>query len=229
MTFKDVVSGNVSEDVLRASSVTPSQEKVYQLERIDGSTQTDPIPAVFIPPVSFLSLPAESIQRLRDQSVKTETPISPAGDPDSSPQGCAEPLPDIQLSDRPEVVQLGKVVITAAKELRQRVTLARDRRALRVEQESDETAVKKARDDRIGGILESTKSAVDEAEILLDNVVSHFQSLSSRNNRRSRCEVVRRAARDVLGGGEQRSGRVEDRGVARTVRNAVAVGGQSEC
>ena len=89
--------------------------------------------------------------------------------------------------------------------------------------------MKKARDDRIGGILEGTKSAVDEAEILLDNVVSHFQSLSSRNNRRSRGEVVRRAARDVLGGGEQRSGRVEDRGVAGAVRDAVAVGVQSEC
>lgn len=80
VTFKDIVSGNVSEDVLRASSVTPSQEKVYELERIDGFAQTDPLPAVFIPPVTFFSLPADSIQRLRDEATRLEALGSPAGE-----------------------------------------------------------------------------------------------------------------------------------------------------
>ena len=106
------------------------------------------------------------------------------------------------MSERTEIVQLGKVVTTAAKELRQRVTLARDRRALRAEQEADEAAVKKARETRLAGILEANKAAVDEAEILLDNLVSHFQSLSSRNNR-TRGERMRgRAESDVFRGGE---------------------------
>lgn len=228
MTFKDIVSGNVSEDVLRASSVTPSQEKVYELERIDGSSQTDPIPAVFIPPVRFFSLPAGDIQRLRDQTAKTETPLSPAGD-DLSPTPEIEPISELSVSERAEIAQLGKVVTTAAKELRQRVTLARDRRALRAEQEADETAVRKARESRLAGILEANKAAVDEAEILLDNLVSHFQSLSSRNNRTRGEEVRGRAEGDVFRGGEQCSGRVEGAGVAGAVRDVVAVFGYGLC
>lgn len=222
MTFKDIVSGNVSEDVLRASSVTPSQEKVYELERLDGSTQTDPIPAVFIPPVRFFSLPAGSVQLLRDQAAKLESPPSPAGeDPASLPE--IEPISELRMSERAEIAQLGKTVGTAVKELRQRVTLARDRRALRAEQEADETAVKEARDLRVGGILEANQAAVDEAEILLDNLVTHFQSLSSRHNR-TRGERMRgRAEGDVRGGGEQCSGRGEGESVAGAVRDVIAV------
>lgn len=81
------------------------------------------------------------------------------------------------------MVQLGKEVSATAKDFRQRVQRARDRRALRAEQESDEAAAKQARAARVEALLSQNQSAVEEAEVLLDNVVSHFQSLSSRNNR----------------------------------------------
>ena len=192
MTFKDIVSGNVSEDVLRASSVTPSQEKVYELERIDGGCQTDALPAVNIPPVTFLTLSPSTLSLLAETSSPNETPTpnetsQPAEEPNSSTP--AEPESALNISDRTELAKLGKVVTTAAKELRQRVTLVEDRRKLRHEQEEDENEVKKARDSRIHDILETNKTAVDEAEILLDNVVSHFQSLSSRSNRSNTVSV----------------------------------------
>ena len=140
MTFKDIVSGNVSEDVLRASSVTLSQEKVYELERIDGGCQTDALPAVNIPPVTFLTLSPSTLSLLAETSSPNETPsptdTQPAEEPNLSIP--AEPESALNISDRTEMVKLGKVVTTAAKELRQRVTLVEDRRKLRHEQEEDE-------------------------------------------------------------------------------------------
>ena len=44
VTFNDVISGNVSEDILTAS--TPVAEKVYELERVESSCQTDELPVV---------------------------------------------------------------------------------------------------------------------------------------------------------------------------------------
>lgn len=58
VTFNDVISGNVSEDILTAS--TPVAEKVYELERVESSCQTDELPVyqlILFPSYLFLHLP----------------------------------------------------------------------------------------------------------------------------------------------------------------------------
>ena len=181
VTFNDVISGNVSEDILTAS--TPVAEKVYELERVESSCQTDELPVVSINPVSFLSLSPSTIAELRQCAVSPQpTPISPMLDESSIlPSGESSSL--VTYSERAEIIRLRDVVSNQVKDLKGRVQLVRGRKQLKQEQMEDEKEVRAAREARTQNVLKESSERLDETRLVLDNLVNHFQSISSRYNR----------------------------------------------
>ena len=181
VTFNDVISGNVSEDILTAT--TPAPEKVYELERIESSCQTDELPMVAINPVSFLSLSPSTITELRQCAVSPQpTPISPMLD-ESSMLPSNESSSLVTYSERAEIIRLRDVVSNQVKDLKGRVQLVRGRKQLKQEQMEDEKEVKAAREARTQNVLKESSERLDETRLVLDNLVNHFQSISSRYNR----------------------------------------------
>lgn len=175
VTFKDIVSGNISEEVLKASTIPSSQEKVYELERVDGSCQTEEQPVVSIPPVVYLTLSSEEIAHLQDCSPEVEGEVE-------------EPLPIIKetnlavFPERSDIIKLTSAVTESSKLYRQRLSLVTERRALRKEEDEDERDVKEAREQRLQKLMSDNSLAVDESRMILDNLVCNYQSLSSRFN-----------------------------------------------
>lgn len=180
VSFKDVVNGNVSEDILKASSITQSQEKVYELERVEGSCQTPELSAVNIAPISYHTLSSEEIHTLRDMSKTTqnETPEN-----DSISVKPTLPTPSLTaFPERSEVIKLMTTVTEEAKAFRQKMNIVRDRRQLKAEQEADEREARAASEARLEKRMNDYALSVDEAKMVLDNLVTHFQGLSSRYN-----------------------------------------------
>ena len=179
VTFNDVISGNVSEEILTAS--TPVPEKVYELERIESSCQTDELPMVAINPVSFLSLSPSSIAEMRQCAVSPQpTPL--AEDSPLLPSNESSSL--VTYSERAEIIRLRDVVSNQVKDLKSRVQLVRGRKQLKQEQMEDEKEVRTAREVRTQNVLKESSERLDETRLVLDNLVNHFQSISSRYNRR---------------------------------------------
>ena len=180
VSFKDVVNGNVSEDILKASSITQSQEKVYELERVEGSCQTPELSAVNIAPISYHTLSSEEIHTLRDMSKTTqnETPEN-----DSISVKPTLPTPSLTaFPERSEVIKLMTTVTEEAKAFRQKMNIVRDRRQLKAEQEADEREARAASEARLEKRMNDYALSVDEAKMVLDNLVTHFQGLGSRYN-----------------------------------------------
>ena len=180
VSFKDVVNGNVSEDILKASSITQSQEKVYELERVEGSCQTPELSAVNIAPISYHTLSSEEIHTLRDMSKTTQT-----GTPENDSISVKPTLPTPSLTafpERSEVIKLMTTVTEEAKAFRQKMNIVRDRRQLKAEQEADEREARAASEARLEKRMNDYALSVDEAKMVLDNLVTHFQGLSSRYN-----------------------------------------------
>lgn len=180
MSFKDVVSGNVSEDVLRASTLAQPQEKVYELEHVEGSCQTPDLSAVNIAPITYLTLSAAAINSLRDVS-HIQTCETPASETTTLPPAPAEeslrPFPE-----RSEIIKLMKTVTEDSKQFRQKLGIVKDRRQLKAEQKVDEEEARQMRNAKMEKKMSEYNATVDEARVLLDNLVTHFQSLSSRYN-----------------------------------------------
>lgn len=180
VSFKDVVSGNVSEDVLRASTLAQPQEKVYELEHVEGSCQTPDLSAVNIAPITYLTLSAAAINSLRDVS-DMQTCETPASETTILPPAPAEeslrPFPE-----RSEIIKLMKTVTEDSKQFRQKLGIVKDRRQLKAEQKVDEEEARQMRNAKMEKKMSEYNAAVDEARVLLDNLVTHFQSLSSRYN-----------------------------------------------
>ena len=179
VSFKDVVSGNVSEDVLRASSLTQPQEKVYELEHVEGSCQTADLSAVNIAPIRYLTLSASTIHSLRDVS---QAPVStpPVDETPSTGTPAVESL--TPFPERSEIIKLMKTVTEDSKQFRKKMGIVKDRRQLKAEQKWDEEQARQARNAKMEKRMSEYGVAVDEARVLLDNLVTHFQGLSSRYN-----------------------------------------------
>lgn len=181
VTFNDVISGNVPEDILKAS--TPAPEKVYELERIESSCQTDELPVVEINPVSFLSLSPSTISELRQFAASPqETTTTPVID-DTTVLNPSETSSLVTYSERAEIIRLRDVVSNQVKDLKGRVQLVRGRKQLKKEQMEDEKEVRAAREAKAQSVLLESSERLDEARVVLDNLVNHFQAISSRYNR----------------------------------------------
>lgn len=181
VTFNDVISGNVPEDILKAS--TPAPEKVYELERIESSCQTDELPVVEINPVSFLSLSPSTISELRQSAASPqETTTTPVID-DTTVMNPSETSSLVTYSERAEIIRLRDVVSNQVKDLKGRVQLVRGRKQLKKEQMEDEKEVRAAREAKAQSVLLESSERLDEARVVLDNLVNHFQAISSRYNR----------------------------------------------
>ena len=63
------------------------------------------------------------------------------------------------------------------------VQLVRGRKQLKQEQMEDEKEVRAAREARTQNVLKESSERLDETRLVLDNLVNHFQSISSRYNR----------------------------------------------
>lgn len=180
VSFKDVVNGNVSEDVLRASTLAQPQEKVYELEHVEGSCQTPDLSAVNIAPITYLTLSASAINSLRDVS-HMQTCETPASETTTLPPAPAEesltPFPE-----RSEIIKLMKTVTEEGKQFRQKLGIVKDRRQLKAEQKVDEEEARQIRNAKMEKKMGEYNATVDEARVLLDNLVTHFQGLSSRYN-----------------------------------------------
>lgn len=75
------------------------------------------------------------------------------------------------------------VVSNQVKDLKGRVQLVRGRKQLKQEQMEDEKEVRAAREARTQNVLKESSERLDETRLVLDNLVNHFQSISSRYNR----------------------------------------------
>lgn len=246
MTFRDIQSGNISEDVLRASiSVPDEEEKSYALDRVESSCQTEELPVVRINPVSFLSLSPSAVAELRRQA-KEEKGVAMNGmvnelngmvneSVDTMNQSTTQstnPLPSTTTTPPPqadstepkessslnEVSTLRQSVSETAKDLRSRLELVRGRRQLKAEQAADEQEVRAAREERSRKVLQENADMLDETRVVLDNLVNHFQSISSRYNRKfTRAMTVRAEERrgDRRNAGRHRRGGREEPGAVR--------------
>lgn len=221
VSFQDVVSGNVSEDVLRASSLSQPQEKVYELEHVEGSCQTADLSAVNIAPIRYLTLSASAIHSLRDMSQTsvstphvddipstvhvddipsimhandipsimhaTETPTTPhTNETPTTPHTTETPTTphttETPFPERSEIIKLMKTVTEDSKQFRKKMSIVKDRRQLKAEQKEDEAQARQARNAKMEKRMSEYGATVDEARVLLDNLVTHFQGLSSRYN-----------------------------------------------
>lgn len=246
MTFRDIQSGNISEDVLRASiSVPDEEEKSYALDRVESSCQTEELPVVRINPVSFLSLSPSAVAELRRQA-KEEKGVAMNGmvnelngmvnesvdtmnqsttqSTNPSPSTTTTPPPQTDSTEPKESSSLNEVstlrqsVSETAKDLRSRLELVRGRRQLKAEQAADEQEVRAAREERSRKVLQENADMLDETRVVLDNLVNHFQSISSRYNRKfTRAMTVRAEERrgDRRNAGRHRRGGREEPGAVR--------------
>lgn len=247
MTFRDIQSGNISEDVLRASiSVPDEEEKSYALDRVESSCQTEELPVVRINPVSFLSLSPSAVAELRrqakeekgvamngmvnesvdtmNQSTTQSTNPSMNQSTNPSPSTTTTPPPQADSTEPKESSSLNEVstlrqsVSETAKDLRSRLELVRGRRQLKAEQAADEQEVRAAREERSRKVLQENADMLDETRVVLDNLVNHFQSISSRYNRKfTRAMTVRAEERrgDRRNAGRHRRGGREEPGAVR--------------
>lgn len=262
MTFRDIQSGNISEDVLRASiSVPDEEEKSYALDRVESSCQTEELPVVRINPVSFLSLSPSAVAELRrqakeekgvamngmvnelngmvnesvdtmnqsttqstNQSTNQSTTQSTTQSTNPSPSTTTTPPPQADSTEPKESSSLNEVstlrqsVSETAKDLRSRLELVRGRRQLKAEQAADEQEVRAAREERSRKVLQENADMLDETRVVLDNLVNHFQSISSRYNRKfTRAMTVRAEERrgDRRNAGRHRRGGREEPGAVR--------------
>lgn len=246
MTFRDIQSGNISEDVLRASiSVPDEEEKSYALDRVESSCQTEELPVVRINPVSFLSLSPSAVAELRRQAKEekgvamngmvnelngmvnesvdtmnqsTNQSTNPSPSTTTTPPPQADSTEPKESSSLNEVSTLRQSVSETAKDLRSRLELVRGRRQLKAEQAADEQEVRAAREERSRKVLQENADMLDETRVVLDNLVNHFQSISSRYNRKfTRAMTVRAEERrgDRRNAGRHRRGGREEPGAVR--------------
>lgn len=246
MTFRDIQSGNISEDVLRASiSVPDEEEKSYALDRVESSCQTEELPVVRINPVSFLSLSPSAVAELRRQAKEekgvamngmvnelngmvnesvdtmnqsTTQSTTPSPSTTTTPPPQADSTEPKESSSLNEVSTLRQSVSETAKDLRSRLELVRGRRQLKAEQAADEQEVRAAREERSRKVLQENADMLDETRVVLDNLVNHFQSISSRYNRKfTRAMTVRAEERrgDRRNAGRHRRGGREEPGAVR--------------
>ena len=246
MTFRDIQSGNISEDVLRASiSVPDEEEKSYALDRVESSCQTEELPVVRINPVSFLSLSPSAVAELRRQAKEekgvamngmvnelngmvnesvdtmnqsTTQSTNPSPSTTTTPPPQADSTEPKESSSLNEVSTLRQSVSETAKDLRSRLELVRGRRQLKAEQAADEQEVRAAREERSRKVLQENADMLDETRVVLDNLVNHFQSISSRYNRKfTRAMTVRAEERrgDRRNAGRHRRGGREEPGAVR--------------
>ena len=246
MTFRDIQSGNISEDVLRASiSVPDEEEKSYALDRVESSCQTEELPVVRINPVSFLSLSPSAVAELRRQAKEekgvamngmvnelngmvnesvdtmnqsTTQSTNPSPSTTTTPPPQADSTEPKESSSLNEVSTLRQSVSETAKDLRSRLELVRGRRQLKAEQAADEQEVRAAREERSRKVLQENADMLDETRVVLDHLVNHFQSISSRYNRKfTRAMTVRAEERrgDRRNAGRHRRGGREEPGAVR--------------
>ena len=246
MTFRDIQSGNISEDVLRASISGPDEEeKSYALDRVESSCQTEELPVVRINPVSFLSLSPSAVAELRRQAKEekgvamngmvnelngmvnesvdtmnqsTTQSTNPSPSTTTTPPPQADSTEPKESSSLNEVSTLRQSVSETAKDLRSRLELVRGRRQLKAEQAADEQEVRAAREERSRKVLQENADMLDETRVVLDNLVNHFQSISSRYNRKfTRAMTVRAEERrgDRRNAGRHRRGGREEPGAVR--------------
>ena len=157
----------------------------------------------------------ESVDTMNQSTTQSTTP-SPSTTTTPPPQAdSTEPKESSSLN---EVSTLRQSVSETAKDLRSRLELVRGRRQLKAEQAVDEQEVRAAREERSRKVLQENADMLDETRVVLDNLVNHFQSISSRYNRKfTRAMTVRAEERrgDRRNAGRHRRGGREEPGAVR--------------
>lgn len=158
----------------------------------------------------------QSTTQSTNQSTTQSTNPSPSTTTTPPPQtDSTEPKESSSLN---EVSTLRQSVSETAKDLRSRLELVRGRRQLKAEQAADEQEVRAAREERSRKVLQENADMLDETRVVLDNLVNHFQSISSRYNRKfTRAMTVRAEERrgDRRNAGRHRRGGREEPGAVR--------------
>lgn len=132
-----------------------------------------------ITPVSYMTLTPEEMASLHQ--------VPQVSQEEQEVELVPPPLKETKLAvftERSDIIKLTSAVTESSKLYRQRMTMVTERRALRKEEDEDEKDVKEARDKRLQGMLNDNSLAIDESKMTLDNLVCHFQNLSSRYNSR---------------------------------------------
>ena len=154
-----------------------------------------------------------TVNAIADSNPSTNPPsnATPSADAQTESLGATQaaetPQKASSASSLNEVSTLRQNVSETAKDLRARLELVRGRRQLKVEQAADEQEVRAAREERSRKVLQENADTLDETRVILDNLVNHFQSISSRYNRSRTSHVTHRAEeRGGDGGNSRRSG-----------------------
>ena len=159
-----------------------------------------------------------------NQSTNQSTTPSMNQSTNPSPSTTTTPPPQADSTEPKESSSLNEVstlrqsVSETAKDLRSRLELVRGRRQLKAEQAADEQEVRAAREERSRKVLQENADMLDETRVVLDNLVNHFQSISSRYNRKfTRAMTVRAEERrgDRRNAGRHRRGGREEPGAVR--------------
>ena len=131
----------------------------------------------------------ESVDTMNQSTNQSTTPsmnqsTNPSPSTTTTPPPQADSTEPKESSSLNEVSTLRQSVSETAKDLRSRLELVRGRRQLKAEQAADEQEVRAAREERSRKVLQENADMLDETRVVLDNLVNHFQSISSRYNRK---------------------------------------------
>ena len=165
----------------------------------------------------------ESVDTMNQSTTQSNTPsmnqsTNPSPSTTTTPPPQADSTEPKESSSLNEVSTLRQSVSETAKDLRSRLELVRGRRQLKAEQAADEQEVRAAREERSRKVLQENADMLDETRVVLDNLVNHFQSISSRYNRKfTRAMTVRAEERrgDRRNAGRHRRGGREEPGAVR--------------
>ena len=166
----------------------------------------------------------DTMNQSTTQSTTQSTNSSTTQSTNPSPSTTTTPPPQADSTEPKESSSLNEVstlrqsVSETAKDLRSRLELVRGRRQLKAEQAADEQEVRAAREERSRKVLQENADMLDETRVVLDNLVNHFQSISSRYNRKfTRAVTIRAEERrgDRRNAGRHRRGGREEPGAVR--------------
>ena len=161
----------------------------------------------------------ESVDMMNESTTQSTTQsTNPSPSTTTTPPPQADSTEPKESSSLNEVSTLRQSVSETAKDLRSRLELVRGRRQLKAEQAADEQEVRAAREERSRKVLQENADMLDETRVVLDNLVNHFQSISSRYNRKfTRAVTIRAEERrgDRRNAGRHRRGGREEPGAVR--------------
>ena len=165
---------------MKASTITSSNEKVYELERVEGGCQTKELEVVFVKPMDLLTVSPEEIKQLENESRNGDLKEGEKEEEEEMIPLKSTPITD--FAERGDIVNLESAIIEKSKLYMQKMNMVKARRKLRQEEEEDTKFRQESRDQKINQLLEDNANGIDTAKLTLDNLVCNFQTLSSQYN-----------------------------------------------